>query len=370
MAGPGTTPGRRVMEQVRRSLVAAAFGAAALSVMFPVVAQTPAPPAPIPQAVASLFDGNGLHVVLCGTSSPLPDPARAKACTAVIAGDKMYIVDTGQESWESLTQIGLPGARIAAVFLTHFHSDHIGELGEFRMQTMVAGRTFKLPVYGPPGVEKLVKGFNEAYAQDAQHRFDHHGGTIIDLKNAAMLARPFGKSFARVDGGEEVILEQDGLKVTAFEADHDPIRPAVGYRFDYKGRSVVIGGDSDKSANMIENAAGADVLVCDSIAINIIDLVRRQQEAAGNARVAKIMADIQDYHATPVECAEMANEAGVGLLLYSHHIPSIQVNNPLYMQGVEAVRPRDGWRIGNDGTRVSLPVGSKERVVTEMRPQP
>ena len=99
--------------------------------------------------MAEVFDGKALRVILCGTSSPLPDPNRAKACTIVVAGDKAYVIDTGPESWEQLARMQFPGARIAGIFITHFHSDHIGDLGEFRMQTMVAGRDHMLPVYGP-----------------------------------------------------------------------------------------------------------------------------------------------------------------------------------------------------------------------------
>ena len=42
-------------------------------------------------------------------------------------------------------------------------------------------------------------------------------------------------------------MTSDGLRVTAFSVDHGPVDPAVGYRFDYKGRSVVFSGDTTAS---------------------------------------------------------------------------------------------------------------------------
>src|SRR5262245_55826694 len=117
-----------------------------------------------PLGKSELFDNHALRVILCGTSSPLPDPDRAKSCVAVVAGGKAYVVDTGPESWKTLGLLNFPAGRIAAILLTHFHSDHIGDLGEFRMQTWVGGRRRPLPVYGPAGVEQVVAGFNQAYA--------------------------------------------------------------------------------------------------------------------------------------------------------------------------------------------------------------
>ncbi|MDP3737031.1 MAG: MBL fold metallo-hydrolase [Hyphomonadaceae bacterium] len=320
--------------------------------------------------VADLFDGQALRVILCGTSSPLPDPNRAKACTVVIAGDNAYVVDTGPESWEQLARMQFPGAKIAGILITHFHSDHIGDLGEFRMQTMVAGRHVKLPVYGAKGVENLVKGFNAAYEEDARLRLAHHGAEVIDIKNSPLVARRFGKKFTGKLTAEEVILNKDGLKITAFEVDHDPIRPAVGYRFDYKGRSVVVSGDTALSANFTENAKGADVLVSESLASNLVGMMGAALKAQGNTRFAKIMSDIPDYHISPIDAAKTANEAGVKLLVYSHHIPSAQVNTPAFFQGVAAVRPQDQWVAGYDGFRIDLPVGSTEIKQSDMLPKP
>lgn len=46
-----------------------------------------------------LLEEDALRTLLCGTASPLPHPTRAKACVAVYAGGKFWIVDTGPGSW-------------------------------------------------------------------------------------------------------------------------------------------------------------------------------------------------------------------------------------------------------------------------------
>jgi ribonuclease Z len=304
-----------------------------------------------------LFEGDGMRVLACGTSSPFPHRERARPCLMVIAGGKFYVVDTGSGSWNNLALWSIPGERIGAVFITHFHSDHIGDLGEFNLQTWVAGRPGPLPVYGPAGVESVVAGFNEAYKLDTGYRVAHHGADFLRPANEPMEARPFAVG----SDGRVVIVDEGGLRVTAFAVNHKPIEPAVGYRFDFSGRSVVISGDTAKYAGVVAAAKGADVLFHEAQANHLVKIIGEQAAAHGRPRVAKVMGDIPSYHTSPVEAAEVANEASVRLLVLYHLTPPppSKLFMPAFMRGVSDVRS-SGVVVADDGTIIELPANSTE----------
>jgi ribonuclease Z len=251
----------------------------------------------------------------------------------------------------------VPQGRIEAILLTHFHSDHIDGLGELMMQRWVGGSHHDpLPVYGPTGVEEVVAGFNQAYRQDGVYRVQHHGPEIVPPSGHDAVAKPFAPP---ADGESVVVVDEGGLKITAFRVDHRPVEPAVGYRFDYAGRSVLISGDTKKSANLEKFAAGVDLLVHEALAPKLVAVITRGAARAGATNVEKISRDILSYHTTPVEAAQIARDAGAKALLLYHIVPPLPLwpLREAFVEGVADVY--DGpVTIGRDGTFFSLPAGS------------
>jgi ribonuclease Z len=313
-----------------------------------------------------LFGDDSLRALLCGTSSPPPHPTRAKACVAVFAAGRFWIVDTGPGSWNRMALLRVDPSRIGGVMFTHFHSDHIGDLGEFNLNTWVQGRNAPLRVFGPPGVERVTAGFAEAYALDTGYRVAHHGSDFIPPEFARYATETI--SGPAETGAPTAFYDQDGLRITAFSVHHDPVTPAYGYRFDYKGRSVTVSGDTAKSDSLIAAAKGTDVLIHEAQANHLVALIGETATKNNLPRVAKIMADIPSYHTSPVAAAEVANAAGAKLLVLYHLTPSPQFSlmERVFVRGVSDVRP-DRWFIADDGTLIELPGGSDEIKVSRLR---
>ncbi len=310
-------------------------------------------------------DSDSLRVLLCGTSSPMPARDAAKSCTIIAAGEQIFLIDIGPEASENLALWRVPVTRIEHVFLTHFHSDHIGELGEFNFMGWAQGRRQPLQVHGPEGVEQVVDGFNTVYALDSGYRHAHHdhGKGLMPPVAAVMQSRLIGlaRTGEAPQGRSAVVFEQGGVKVTAIEVDHRPVTPAFAYRFDYRGRSVVISGDTTFYPPLVAAARGADVLVSEAEAHHMLETVAGVIETGGDGRLAGVLRDTTDYHLTPVQAAQLANEAGVRELVFTHIAPPIPwralpfdfIEVP-WLRGVSEVR-KSGVHLGHDGMLITLP---------------
>lgn len=155
---------------------------------------------------------DALHILFCGTGSPIPDPTRAGACTAILAGGHVVLIDAGPVAWPKLARANVPAAQIDTVLLTHLHSDHIGDLGEVATQSWIGGRTVPIQIYGPPapdayalpkddegdifgtsGTEAVVKGFAQAYNSDAAFRIVHHLTDYLPPEGARMIGHDIKK---------------------------------------------------------------------------------------------------------------------------------------------------------------------------------
>lgn len=301
----------------------------------------------------SILTDGSLHVVLVGSGGPFPNTERVSVSTAVIAGGEFILVDTGPGAARNALLQNLPLGELNAVFLTHFHSDHIADLGEVNMFSWVQGnRKQPLEVFGPPGVEKVVKGYAMAYEQDAHYRTAHHGEEVAPTSGAEPVAKTIN-----IDDPlkAQLFFDRNGLKAYAFEVNHFPAKPAIGYRFEYKGNVVVITGDTKKTNTLAKHTDNADLFICDALDAKTIALGAKVAAEIEQPSLEKILTDIPDYHLTPVQAAEIAHEARVKKLVFYHVVPPVTnfILKRRYLKGVDDVYGGD-VEVGEDGMTFKL----------------
>ena len=298
---------------------------------------------------------DGLHVYICGAGSPLPDPKRSGPCIGVLAGDQAFVFDAGTSGARNLGPMGFPIGRTDQIFLTHLHSDHFDGLGEMLLGTWInGGRLVPTPVSGPVGTSKVIDGINMAYQIDSTYRTAHHGEGIANPTGFGAVA-----SEIDISGDSMIILDRDGVKITAFKVSHEPISPAFGYRIDYKDRSIALSGDTAYDPNIAVAANGVDVLFHEALNMEMVKTMENGAEANGAKRIAKIFGDIWDYHTSPVDAAKTAQAAGATDLVLYHIVPMLPSDAmiPMFVKGTAA--EFDGKiTVSEDGTIVRLPTGN------------
>ncbi|HET9445640.1 MAG TPA: MBL fold metallo-hydrolase [Steroidobacteraceae bacterium] len=216
----------------------------------------------------------------------------------VEAGSEKLIFDAGRGALQRLGQANVKWNDVTAVFLTHLHSDHvIGFPDLWLTGWLTPGRSRPVKVWGPAGTKSMLSHLEQAYAFD------------IAVRKADDKTAPAGIVLEVTEVADGTVYEQGGVKVSTIEVDHEPIKPAFGYRIDYAGRSVVLSGDTRVSTNLVKHAQGVDVLIHE---VAVPETFRR---ASRNPDRAK---SIVAHHVTPEQAGEIFASTKPRLAVYSH----------------------------------------------------
>jgi ribonuclease Z len=243
------------------------------------------------------------QVVLLGTGSPPADPLRSGPATAIVVNNTAYLVDLGpglvRRAAAAAAERSIPSLaadRLQRAFVTHLHSDHTVGYPDLIFTTWVQGRRGPLEVYGPAGLEEMTRHILAAWKAD------------IDIRTAGMEHRSkTGLEVTAHDVKPGVVYQDANVKVTAFQNAHGEWAASFGYRFDTADRSIVISGDTNPSAALIEHCQKCDVLIHEAYA-----------DSYRPADMANWLEYRAQYHTTTSQLAEIAAKTRPGLLIVHH----------------------------------------------------
>jgi ribonuclease Z len=276
------------------------------------------------QSRGSTVNG-ALQVVLLGTAGgPTFSAQRLGIGTLVLAGAETLLFDAGRSVTTGMSRMNIDPADVTKVFITHLHSDHVISLPELYLFPWASqGRTAPLQIWGPEGTRAMMDNLQKAFD------FDIHLRRDVDEKFSAD-----GVRLVANDIRSGIVYDANGVKVTAFLVDHGPVRPAFGYRVDFRGHSVVLSGDTRPSDNLVKFSQGADVL--------IHEVGRSKQDPALAGPPNERMPDgfmtrqqvrtIADHHSDPTEAAQVFQRIKPKLAVFSHYNAAPAAVLPLVKQ--------------------------------------
>ncbi len=267
------------------------------------------PPAQSPEAPDNLQTPDPLRtdeaaaplvVTLLGTGYPRPQIRQFGPSVLVQAGVETLLFDCGRGAAIRLSQLQLPWAEVDRLFLTHLHSDHTVGIPDLWLTGWILGRFHPLRIWGPPGTEEMMAHLGEAFEFDIRMRRD------VDEKAPGEGIRIMVEEIS-----EGVVFDSMGIRVTAFEVDHSPIQPAMGFRIDYAGRTVVLSGDTRPSENLIAFSEGADLIIHEAVTP---EWLRRSLPDHPEAFIQSVI----DHHTTPQQAGTIFSRIQPRLAVFSH----------------------------------------------------
>ncbi|MEM7800575.1 MAG: MBL fold metallo-hydrolase [Chloroflexota bacterium] len=241
-------------------------------------------------------------LVMLGTGMPSLVPNRYQSSAALIVDDQPYLVDCGSGSLQrqmdaramGLSAFDFP--KLTRLFVTHLHPDHTLGIPAFIISNWIKGRAKPLQVYGPKGIEKIVFGTLDMFAEGIAEHKQHGANALEDIR-------------LEVTGIEEgEIYADERVTVEAFPVEHGTLE-TYGLKFVTPDKTVVFSADTAPVPIMVEKAKGCDMLVHSVYC-----------EAGVNGMPPSWQAYFSLMHTSAPALGKIANEAQPKLLVLTHQM--------------------------------------------------
>jgi ribonuclease Z len=245
-----------------------------------------------------------IRLTACGTGMPAARHAQAATCFLAEFGngDKL-IFDIGTGSVANLAAYMIPYEYLNKLFLSHLHTDHMGDLDAIWAGGWTAGRPTGMKVWGPAGLhpelgtKAAIDGFLKFVAWDKETR----SFQITPLPGEIEVT----EFDYKVENQE--VYNENGVTVRSFPAIHTGDGP-VSYIIHYKGMKVVFGGDTAPNKWFIKYGKDADLVIHESFMVpnDFVEWYNQPPQLAWRACCAfhtsgqafgKIMSTIKPKHA-------------------------------------------------------------------------
>jgi len=253
-----------------------------------------------------------LEVLVLGSGGPAALGRAASSYLVLLEGEPRLLVDAGPGSFARLGEAHVSLAALDTVLLTHLHVDHAAELpGIVKARAVSATHPIHFDVYGPAGHPAEADGAPFPSTREFMRLLFGAHGAFAYLKDFSAPVS-FDVSDLPIAGAAgrqpRSLLHRGALSVTAI-AGHHGDAPAIIYRIEYRGRSVVFSGDVDAHGlPALETLArGANLLVFDAVVL----------DPPGSPEV------LYSLHTPPHAIGAVAARSGAGMLLLSHLSPPV-----------------------------------------------
>lgn len=260
-------------------------------------------------------------LVLLGTGTPNACPDASGPSSAVVVGDRAYLVDFGPGVVRQAAKAYRNGIdalrpdRLVTAFCTHLHTDHTAGYPDLIFTPWVLERKEPLRVFGPKGIRDMTEHLLKAYKVDIDFRI-----------NGFEKANEVGYRVETQEITSGVIYRDDRVTVEAFPASHGTLE-SYGFKFTTPDRVIVISGDTAPLEIVAEKAKGCDIL-----------LHEVEYTAGLAAREPKWQKYHREVHTLSVDLAEIAKKARPKLLVTYHRIYHMEIQDNTVDVGAEMAR--------------------------------